>query len=123
MSITQEQFDTLFPSERTNEFFEALFGDADEGAYNIRIEPNTESETRVDCMFALHQRPGKCLVCQLTHGLPHVFERHPLINAAGLAKEIAILKGWDPESVKWTIGETIQHSRALLTIPFAVFKA
>lgn len=123
MSITQEQFDEIFPIERTNDFFEALFGDADEGAYNIRIEPGTESDDRVECVFALHQRPGRCLVCQLTHGLPHVFERHPLINADGLAKQIAMLKGWNPESVKWSIGETMQHSRALHTIPFIVTKA
>ena len=28
---------TLFPPERSNEFFDALFGDADEGAYDIAL--------------------------------------------------------------------------------------
>ena len=37
--LTQEFLDELLPPERSDQFFDALYGDASEGAYDIRLEP------------------------------------------------------------------------------------
>ena len=120
MSITQSQLDALFPPEKSDAFFDALYGEAEEGAYTIRLEYQSETPTQLNCVFALHRRPGQCLVCQLTHGLPNVFRRHPVINAAGIARSLAELAGWNPDVIHWEIGETIQKSSSLHLIPFTV---
>ena len=117
MAITQEQLDALFPPERSDAFFEGIYGDAEEGAYTIRLRMDSEGENSMVLSFVLHRRPGKCLVCQLTHGLPYVFRRHPVIDAAGVAKAIASLAGWAPDTVQWEIGETIQKSKDEHLIP------
>ena len=63
----------IFPPERTDQFFEVLFGGAEEGAYDIVITVRNETEDHVEMAYELHQRPGKCLVCSLTYGLSTVF--------------------------------------------------
>ena len=35
--FTPECLNDLFPIQRTNDFFDALFGDAEEGAYDVYI--------------------------------------------------------------------------------------
>ena len=35
--LTKENLEKIFPRQRANDFFEALFGDADEGAYDIEL--------------------------------------------------------------------------------------
>ena len=87
--LNNDFLDSLFPPERTDDFFEALFGGAEEGAYTIMLRLRSETETSVELAFELHQRPGKCLVCNLTYGLPQVFQRHPVLNVAGVARAIA----------------------------------
>ena len=74
----------LMPPERTNEFFEALFGDAGEGSYDIELQYNGSSGKRIQFDFLLRERPGHCLACNLTQGLPQVFSRHPLLNVEGI---------------------------------------
>lgn len=118
--MTQKQLDDIFPASKTDDFFEALFGGAEDGAYDIRLECERESDKRVDLVFALTRRPGHCLRCQLTSGLPHVFERHPVIDAAGTARAVGALKGWTEETITWTIGDTRQLSEELHQIPFTV---
>ena len=85
----------LFPPERSNDFFEALFGDADEGAYDIalRYSGYDAASNTLRFYLDLHQWPGKCLVCNLTHGLPEVFSRHPIVNIKGLTADVAKLLG------------------------------
>lgn len=116
----QQWLDSLFPPERTDAFFEALFGGAEEGAYDIRLVYRNEAENRLNMSFELHQRPGKCLVCSLTYGLPQVFQRHPLLNVNGLAQELAHACGW--QNFHWSLGSTEEHSKALHCIPFTIFK-
>jgi len=117
--FNQETLLQLFPKARSDEFFEALFGDASEGAYDICLEfvgtPNTTTYN-----FALHlkQRPGKCLACNLTYGLPEVFSRHPGLNIKGLAAELAVKLGYAPEQISWKLGVTKSISNALHVIPF-----
>ena len=116
-----EALQQLFPNTRSDEFFEALFGDASEGAYDICLEfaGNPDPKTY---NFELHlkQRPGKCLACNLTYGLPEVFSRHPGLNIKGLAAELAVKLGSPPEQVSWKLGPTKSISNALHIIPFIV---
>ena len=65
--------ESVFPPERTEAFFDALFGGAEEGAYDIVLVCRSEGEGKAELAFELHQRPGKCLACNLTYGLPQVF--------------------------------------------------
>jgi len=119
--FTTEVLQKLLPPERSNDFFEALFGDASEGAYDISLQFEGRANGNT-LNFALHlnQRPGKCLVCNLTHGLPQVFSRHPVINLNGIAKEISQLADHSETEVNWRLGSTRQHSSALHTIPFII---
>ena len=112
--ITQTYLDSLMPPEKSDQFFEALYGDASEGAYDIRLSPISVSEERIVLAFNLHQRPGKCLVCSLTYGLPNVFSRHPLINIKGMVDQIS-QRGIPVK--EWKLGDTQEHSSALHTIP------
>lgn len=116
--LNNDFLDSLFPPERTDDFFEALFGGAEEGAYTIMLRLRSETETSVELAFELHKRPGKCLVCSLTYGLSGVFKRHPIINAQGLARAIAEKKGW--QDFSWDIGTTREESEELHWIPFRV---
>ena len=68
----------LFPRDRANEFFEALFGDADEGAYDIELGYRGLQGNELVMELRLHERPGRCLACNLTQGLPQVFSGLPL---------------------------------------------
>lgn len=119
-SISQSTLDDLFPSDIADKFFEALYGEAEEGAYDIRLVLRTASPTCLQLAFELHQRPGKCLACNLTHGLPQVFQRHPLINVAGLSKQLAKAAGWQCEAPVWHLGRTEEPSPALHCIPLEI---
>lgn len=108
----------VFPPERTNDFFEALFGDPDDGAYDIRLAFVRQNGDQLEFSFELHQRGTQCLACNLTHGLPKVFERHPVINSAGLAQAAAAASGRTLK--EWKLGPTREESKALHKVPFFV---
>ncbi|MBW2654541.1 MAG: pancreas/duodenum homeobox protein 1 [Deltaproteobacteria bacterium] len=112
--FAQNYLDTLLPAEISDHFFEALYGDTSDGAYDIRLEFISANDKRVVLAFNLTQRPGKCLVCSLTYGLPKVFSRHPLINIKGMVKRIEE-KGVKVK--KWQLGETEEDSTSLHVIP------
>ncbi len=112
--------DEVFPPERTDQFFEALFGDPDDGAYDIRMSLLSGSEKALNFLFELHQRGNACLACNLTHGLPHVFRRHPVIDINGVAEKLARRAGW--EEWEWQLGSTEEVSRALHVIPLSIKK-
>ncbi len=120
LALNQEMLDTLLPVERSDAFFEALYGDIEEGAYTIKLCARSVEEKRANLAFELHQRPGKCLVCSLTYGLPQVFQRHPLINAANIAKEVATTLGWDANEISFELGRTEEHGQELHAIPFVI---
>ncbi len=113
-SISQEMLNTLMPAERSNEFFEALYGDAEEGAYDISLVARDIQEDSATLAFELRQRPGKCLVCSVTYGLPQVFQRHPLINTNKITQEVSKALGW--EKCSWELGRTEEHSAELHSI-------
>ena len=118
--FTREKLDELFPPERSDAFFDALYGDAAEGAYDIRLVFQAAEPNILHFAFALHQRPGKCLACNVTYGLPQVFTRHPLINLKGLAGTLGGLMDWNPEEVRFTLGRTEEHSPELHLIPLRI---
>ena len=123
--FTPECLNDLFPQQRTDDFFDALFGDAEEGAYDIRlaIDPEESDDGELHFYFELHQRAGRCLVCSLTYGLPQVFERHPIINLKGLVSDIASRAGWELDDVWWRIGTTESLSSALHRIPLVNYRS
>lgn len=114
----QEFLTQLFPPERTNEFFEALFGDAEEGAYDIKLSYQGKEGKSLKFFFELHARPHQCLRCNLTTGLPPVFERHPIIATKKIAEEIAKKAGFDKHT--WKLEQTIQYSENLHFVPLLV---
>ncbi len=116
--FTEQKLQELFPPTRADEFFEALFGDASEGAYDITLHFAGQQGDALHFELHLGQRPGKCLACNLTYGLPEVFQRHPIIDIAGLAKNIAAAVG-RPLS-DWQLGRTVEVSRELHKIPLTV---
>lgn len=112
----------LFPANRSDSFFEALYGDTEEGAYNIVLAyqgyaPKTHS---LHFVFNLQERPGKCLACHLTHGLPEVFARHPVIGVAGLIEKINLLLGDHAQCGEWQLGTTQNLSRKLYGVPLTI---
>jgi hypothetical protein len=107
----------LMPPEKTDQFFEALFGDASEGAYDISLAFKQGSPDRLEFEFHLTSKPGKCLACNLTYGLPNVFARHPVINIKGLSAKIAALLQGGVIIDNWHCGETIERTADLHVIP------
>lgn len=110
----------LFPRERSNEFFEALFGDAGEGAYDIELGYRGLQGKELVMELRLHERPGRCLACNLTQGLPQVFSRHPIININRLVDNIGELLQGQARCTGWSLGHTEQQSRSLHVVPLKI---
>lgn len=122
-NLNQIFLDEIFPASRADDFFEALFGGAEEGAYDIGLVCREVSPQKAHLAFELRQRPGKCLVCNLTYGLPQVFQRHPILNVAGVASAVAHELGWPSDRVNWKLGHTEEVSRELHAIPLILERA
>lgn len=118
--FTQNKLDAIFPQERTNQFFEALFGDADEGAYDIRLVFNSARANQIRFDLELRQRPGRCLACNLTYGLPTVFERHPIINIQGVVDQLITLMNGQGDSARWELGRSREVTRQLHVVPLII---
>jgi hypothetical protein len=120
--FTDAALQALFPPARSHDFFDALFGDASEGAYDIVLsfEGYDQAGHTLRFLLNLHERPGRCLACNLTHGLPEVFKRHPVINIKGLVAEIEKLLAGEMVCEDWTLGHTIQKGRSLHCIPLQI---
>lgn len=112
----------VLPPERSDEFFDALFGDASEGAYTISLHFAEYSQSGNELLFELrlNQRPGKCLACNLTYGLPEVFSRHPIINLNGVVEEICSRLGSEKSCKSWRLGKTRTTSSKLHIIPLHI---
>ncbi|KGO34749.1 MAG: pancreas/duodenum homeobox protein 1 [Desulfoprunum sp.] len=118
--FTPETLLRLFPRERSNEFFEALFGDAGEGAYDIELGYRSLQGNELVMELRLHERPGRCLACNLTQGLPQVFSRHPIINLNRLVENIGGLLEGQARCTGWSLGSTEQQSRSLHVVPLKI---
>ena len=120
--FTRETLDKILPPQLSDGFFEAMYGDAAEGAYDIQLtfigyEPDRKT---LEFEIQLHERPGKCLACNLTYGLPQVFSRHPLININGMAEKIVALLGDNTKCTGWELGRTRTPSSDLHSIPLTI---
>lgn len=120
--FTDKALQALFPPERSNAFFDALFGDASEGSYDIVLtfEGYDKGRQTLHFLLNLHERPGRCLACNLTHGLPEVFKRHPIINIKGLVGDIERLLDGKIACESWELGRTDQKGRSLHCIPLQI---
>jgi len=118
--FTREDLISLFPEGRDNMFFESLFGDADEGAFDIGLSYKALHKNALHLEFQLRQRPGKCLACNLTYGLPEVFSRHPVININGIVEKIDDMLDERQKTGDWKLGATTQRSQALHSIPLLI---
>jgi hypothetical protein len=68
----------------------------------------------------LHERPGRCLACNLTQGLPQVFERHPIIDVAGVVDQLAALLDGQADVKNWSLGFTEQRQKEMHVIPLNI---
>ncbi len=120
--FNDEVLEELFPAERTNDFFEALFGDAGEGAFDIKLRyyGYDNSTNTLQLNLDLHERPGCCLVCSLTYGLPEVFSRHPIINVKGIVSGVEEKLDGMATCSDWKLGSTIQQESSRHTIPLTI---
>ena len=109
----------LFPADRADSFFDALFGDAEEGAFDIGLSYSGCEGKELNFELQLKERPGKCLACHLTRGIPDVFLRHPIIDLRGLVRKISELAGSSKEP-EWKIGQTREITRKLHVVPLTV---
>ena len=110
----------LFPKDRSDQFFDALYGDAEEGAYDISLEFSGAQGNQLEFMLRLTQRPGKCITCSLTYGLPKVFSRHPIINIKGLVQNIEARLDGRGRCVDWKLGSTQEISKDVHGIPLGI---
>ncbi len=120
--ITDEFLQELFPPEKADDFFEALYGGAETGAFDILLKSvgYNESRNALHIEFRLRERPGKCLACNLTYGLPQVFSRHPVINLEGIVKKIGEVLAPDYKVKGWNLGSTISVGPKEDAIPLEI---
>jgi hypothetical protein len=115
-----EVTDRIFSADRTDRFFDALYGDAQEGAYDIRLVFSGNSADKLYFEFQLNQRPDKCLACHLTYGLPKVFARHPVIDISSVVKAIERHLGGYYRCRGWELGNTLEVSTTRHVIPLMI---
>ncbi|MBW1735579.1 MAG: pancreas/duodenum homeobox protein 1 [Deltaproteobacteria bacterium] len=118
--FTAEALSELFPPERADLFFEGLYGDHAEGAYDIRLGFRGRDRDTLRFEFRLEQRQGKCLACNLTYGLPQVFSRHPVINIRDLVDRIDQMLGHGLRCADWRLGPTREISGQLHVVPLSI---
>ena len=98
-----------------------MFGDPGEGSFDISLKFSGSSHDQLKFGFHLQQRPGKCLVCSLTYGLPGVFHRHPVIDIKGLVREVEKLIDGGAKCTDWQLGNTMEISRDEHVVPLTIF--
>jgi len=120
--FSEEKLTAIFPPERTDAFFAALFGDADEGAFDISLKfaRHDRDADRLHFELLLKERPGKCLSCNLTYGMPTVFARHPIINLNGVVAEIERVVANRARCREWRLGNTRTVRNNLHVIPLTI---
>ncbi len=121
--FTKEILNELLPPQSSDAFFEALYGDVGEGAYDISLSfKNYNPEKKVlSFELQLHERPDKCLSCKLTYGLPQVFSRHPVINIQDMVGKIVALLGDNTKDFGWELGHTLVPADNLHVIPLTIW--
>jgi hypothetical protein len=119
-AFAQEELRRMLPEETADRFFEALLGDAGEGAYDIRLSLEEARPERLVFHLNLDRRQGKCLACHLTSGLPHVFARHPVIDIKGLVRNIQERLDAGARVADWHLENTLEISSERHAVPLVV---
>ena len=118
--FTPQVLAAVLPAGRSDRFFDALYGDPSEGAYDIVLDFRGADEDHLHFALELRQRPDKCLVCSLTHGLPEVLKRHPVIDLESVVRELCAHMENGIQCQDWTLGRTREVSQELHEIPFLI---
>ncbi len=118
--FTPEACAVLMPADTADRFFDALFGDASEGSFDLELHYRRGDNETLVFDILLRERPGHCLACNLTYGLPEVFSRHPVIDINGIVAKIDDRLGERGQTGDWKLGATTQQSQALHTIPLLI---
>jgi hypothetical protein len=119
-AFAEEELRRLLPEVTADRFFEALLGDAGDGAYDIRLSLEDARPGRLVFHLNLDRRQGKCLACHLTSGLPHVFARHPVIDLEGLVGKIQDRLDDGTRVADWQLEATMEISQDLHAIPLVL---
>jgi hypothetical protein len=117
--FSQKTLDQIFPPEKTDAFFEAMLGDASEGAYDIRLIYQGIQMNTLQFAFELTQRPNKCLACSVTYGLPQVFKRHRIIDTENIVKQIEAIIGND-RMLSWELQPTLPIDQHVHLVPLHI---
>ena len=109
----------LLPREQVESFFEAFYF-GEEPAYDLNLGFSGQKGDHLVFELRLTPRPGQCLKCNLTWGLPKVFANHPGLNLAGVVERIQqrLPDGYRVES--WQLGSTEERNSELHVIPLIV---
>jgi hypothetical protein len=120
--FTKDVLNDLLPPQLSNDFSEALYSDATEGAYDIRLSFKEYDSEQKKLLFELqlHERPGKCLACNLTYGLPEVLSCHPLLNIKGMVEKIESLLDGKTKFAGWELGKTQTPASSMHAIPLTI---
>ncbi len=118
--FTSDKLTTMFPPDRADQFFDALLGDSSEGAYDIALHYAGSRDDELHFEFQLKERPGKCLSCSLTYGLPHVFSRHPVIDIPSVIQGIDQMLDGQGRCGQWRVESTREAGRQLHVIPLII---
>ncbi len=110
----------ILPEDRADRFFEALFGDAEEGSFDIRLVFEGKEGQCLRFAFHLHERPGKCLTCSRTYGLPDVFKRHRVIDLPGIIDHIDQTLNGRHRCGRWQLERTREMAKGLHAIPLLI---
>ena len=110
----------LLPADTADQFFDALFGDAEEGSFDLQLKYRGSDRDSLVFDILLLERPNHCLACNLTYGLPEVFARHPVINVSGLVEKIGAIIADRAVPGAWKLGRTTERSRSLHSIPLII---
>lgn len=116
--LSPDALDQIFPPSRTDAFFEALFGGTETGAYDIRLRFEKQTPTQLHLAFHLIERPGQCLACNLTYGLPQVFTRHPILAVGQAVTAVCDQLGLSATS--WSLEATREVRQGLHLIPLRI---
>lgn len=118
--FTQETCTALLPATTADAFFEALFGDAEEGSYDLQLRYSGSDKDSLRFDILLQERPGHCLACNLTYGLPQVFTRHPVINIKGIVDKVDGLLQEKRKTGDWRLDNTRQLSQSTHAIGLTI---
>jgi hypothetical protein len=120
--IQEEKLKELFPTGRDDEFFDAFYGGSEDGAFDIFFSFDSYRPDNSELIFGfnLKERPGKCMACNLTYGLPSVFEKSPIINLKRIINGINEMIAPHYEINGFMLGKTTPKAPKVNVIPLII---